>query len=95
MKQILLMIAAVVLVGGFGCSSINHKPGERPEPPTKTEKGIEGIIDILGPVLEIWLNSDVSDEQKLRLGDSIKQQIEHGTPEEGWVNCRIDSTPTK
>jgi hypothetical protein len=72
---------------GLGCISVNQQPGVRPESPTKTDKVIDGIIDILdilGPALNIWLNSGVSDEQRYHLGDSIKQQMEQGTPEEGW-----------
>ena len=77
-------VLGVMCALGFGCSSINQQPEEKPEPPTESEKAIEGIIDILGPILEIWLNSGVSDEQRYHLGDSIKQQMEQGTPEEGW-----------
>tara|TARA_R110000751_G_scaffold140873_1_gene244552 strand:- start:306 stop:638 length:333 start_codon:yes stop_codon:yes gene_type:complete len=75
---------AILCALGFGCSLPSQQPGVRPEPPTKNEKAIEGIIDILGPILQIWLNSGVSNEQKIHLGDGIKQQMEQGTPEEGW-----------
>jgi hypothetical protein len=79
-------ILGIMCALGFGCSSMNQQPLKSPEPRTKTEKAIEGIINLLGPILEIWLNSGVSNEQKLDLGDSIKEQMEQGTPEEGWVN---------
>jgi hypothetical protein len=85
MKQILVMMAVMAVVA---CSSTSQQPGERPDPPAKDERKDElpSWLQIFGPLIEVWLNSGVSDEQKLHLGDSIKQQLEHGPPEEGWVD---------
>ena len=75
---------AILCALGFGCSSISQQPGERPDPPAQHEDDLPAWLQILGPILEVWLNSGVSDDQRRHLGDSIKQQMEQGTPEEGW-----------
>ena len=68
---------AIMCALGFGCSSINQQPGERPDTATKGESTGDEWIDVLGLALEAWLTwliSGVSDEQKLHLGDSINQR---------------------
>ena len=77
-------ILGIMCALGLGCSSIQQQPGERPPVPSKEQDRIENLLQIIGPMIEAWLRSGVSDEQKHHLKVALLKQSAHGTPEEGW-----------
>ena len=83
-------VLAIMCALGLGCGTTtpydNDQHRSYEQIPTKNQprEPFWEWMDALGPLLKGWLNSGVSEEQKLHLGHSIKQQVEQGTPEEGW-----------
>ena len=80
---------------GFGCAT-TKEPNPREPNLRGPEKSIESkpsILDILfelGPFIEAWLRSGVSDEQRHHLKAALIQQSEHGEPIQGWEKWFID-----
>ena len=75
---------------GFGCATTKEPNPRGPEKSIESKITLPDILLELGPLIDSWLNSGVSDEQRHHLKAALIQQSEHGEPIQGWEKWFID-----